>query len=32
MVEKINVYMVAVGNVKKRDHLEYLGVRGIILK
>jgi hypothetical protein len=32
MVEKISAYMVAVGNLKERDHLEYLGIRRIILK
>jgi len=32
MVEKRNVYMVVVGNLKESDHLEYLGIRRIILK
>jgi len=32
MVEKRNAYMVAVGNLKERDCLEYLGIRGIVLK
>jgi len=32
MVEKRNVYMVAIGNLKERDHMGYLGIRRIILK